>query len=280
MPDFTIFALRCVSVLCLSLVLGEGPTLASKRTAESGNFNVRSDRNAPPAEEVLERCERLRRELQRLWCGNVADAAWRPRCEIVLHSTRARYLCAVGRDGGQTTGSSLIRFDKRGVQTRRIDLLVDEQGGLPALPHELTHVVLADRFRGQPPRWVDEGIATMSDSVEKRRLHHRDCHHALRDGTALRVIDLLSLEQFSSAQQVPAFYGQSLSLIQFLVKCDEPGRIVGFAETARDRGYDHALKAHYGIDGVADLERKWCHYATTTVQTEAQPQTVPVSHRP
>lgn len=138
-------------------------------------------------------------------------------------------------------GSSLIRAEKGRILTRRIDLLVSEHSGLPALAHELTHVVLADRFGGrQPPRWVDEGIATMADPTEKRMLHYRDCHHALRSGTALRLIEVLDLEQFTSAQQVPAFYGQSLSLVHFLSEQVQPQTVIDFAEAAMDHGYDFA----------------------------------------
>ena len=122
--------------------------------------------------------------------------------------------------------------------------------------------ILADRFAGrQPPRWLDEGIATMADSARKQTLHVRDCQDALRRGTALRIIDVLALEQFSSARQVPAFYGQSLSLVQFLTAADRPETLLRFAEAALENGYDRALRQHYRIDGVAALEREWRKFA-------------------
>ena len=72
-----------------------------------------------------------------------------------------------------------------------------------ALSHELTHVVLADRFAGrQPPRWFDEGIATLADSTEKRALHHRDCCAAVRSGTFLRLVDVFRFDGFSTTEQV------------------------------------------------------------------------------
>jgi hypothetical protein len=251
-----------VTLLLQAAVLAERPSPALRFSGQSKSFEVRSVAGGPAAADVLQRCERLREELQRFWLGAEAQEPWRPRCEIVVHAKRASYLQAVGREGGQTSGSSLVRFEHGRMLSRRIDLLVDNQNELPALPHELTHVVLADRFRGkQPPRWLDEGIATMADSVAKKKLHHRDCQHALKTGTALRVIDLLRLEQFTSSQQVPAFYGQSLSLVRFLSSKDEPGRVIDFVEAAVALGYDRALKAHYDIDGVASLERMWREYA-------------------
>lgn len=270
-----------LGVLLLDSVIFAGePICARPETPEANNFVIRTYGNGPSSGEVRARCERLRTELQRSWLGAEAGTAWWPRCEIVLHATRAGYLQAVGRGGGSTSGSSLVRLENSRIVQRRIDLLVDQQGGLPALAHELTHVVLADRFGGQPPRWIDEGVATAADSLEKQTLHYRDCQHALRSGTALRIVEVLTLEQFTSAEQVPAFYGQSLSLVHFLAAQDEPGRIIDFAEKAGEHGYDQALKDCYGIDGIADLELKWRNFATTAGQKPVQPSIVTVSHQP
>jgi hypothetical protein len=275
------FKLLLVISLIETVVLAEEPEAALQPTADSAHFNVRSYRGGPSAANILERCDLLRVETQRVWLGGETADRWRPRCEIILHPTQASYLQAVGRGGGQTSGSSLIRFEKGSVHTRRIDLLVDEQGGVSALPHELTHVVLADRFGGrQPPRWIDEGLATMADSAAKRRLHHRDCQSALDRGTALRVMDVLRLERFTSAQQVPAFYGQSLSLVQFLSERDRPAKIVDFAEAAMEHGYDRALDEYYEIDGVAGLERLWRSHTATARQDSMRPPVIMVGRRP
>ena len=157
----------------------------STLVASSSNFIIRSHPGGPPASELLKTCQQLREQLQATWLGDISSAQWRPRCEVVVHGSRASYQQAVGRSAGQSYGSSLIKFESRQVVTRRIDLLPGADGRVSALAHELTHVVLADRFRGrQPPRWVDEGIATLADAPEKRRLHRRDCQYALHSGTA------------------------------------------------------------------------------------------------
>ncbi len=236
--------------------------------AESDNFRIHSYRNGPHAAELATRVEKMRSELQSVWLTGGADTQWQPRCEIVLHPTRAKYQQAVG-GGAQTSGSSFIRYHRGRMQTRRIDLLVFADGTMSALPHELTHVVLADRFKGrQPPRWVDEGVATLADSHEKRRLHHRDCQSALSSGKALRMMEILNLDQFTSAEQVPAFYGQSLVLVRFLASRDDLDTIIDFAETAMDDGYNRALQTHYGIESVATLERQWRTYAKTATHSK------------
>jgi len=234
------------------------PTNSSRQPKTAASFQVRSYPNGPSAQQLLERCERLRLQLRRVWLNAEAENVWEPRCEVVVHRMRTDYMQAVGRGAGQTSGASLIRFEHGRVIARRLDLLVDQRGNLPALAHELKHVVLADHFGGrQPPRWVDEGVATMADAVEKRLLHHRDCHSALRDGTALRVVEILKLEEFTSPRQVAAFYGQSLSLVSFLVQREEPSRLLDFADATMEIGYDRALRKYYGINGVNAFEQQW-----------------------
>lgn len=255
-----------VTFLSPSCVLAEGSE--AELVVESDNFRIHSYRNGPSAEELATRVEKMRSELQSVWLNGEAESQWQPRCEIVLHPTRAKYQQAVG-GGAQTSGSSYIRYQRGRMQTRRIDLLVLSDGTMSALPHELTHVVLADRFEGrQPPRWVDEGVATLADSREKRKLHHRDCQYALSSGTALRMMEILNLDQFTSAEQVPAFYGQSLVLVRFLASRDDLDTIIDFAETAMNDGYDQALQTHYGIDSVAALERQWRTYAKTATHSK------------
>ena len=192
--------------------------LAQQSLPQRPSFVVYSYRGGPAAEDMLQQCQSLREQLQTKWLGKMPCEPWQPNCEVVLHASRGSYVQAVGRGGTQTFGSSLIRSDGEKITHRRIDLLVNPQGQFTALSHELTHVVLADRFGAKPvPLWADEGIATLADSATKKSLHQRDCLAALRDGTNLRLVDLLHMEQFTSPHHVPAFYGQSLSLVHFLL---------------------------------------------------------------
>lgn len=278
MRFWTQFATLAAALLLLPQNLAYS---AAAHSASSANFEVRSYRNGPAATDILNRCESLRSECRRVWLALKDDSAWQPRCSIVLHPTRASYLQAVGRGGSQTSGSSLVRFEGERVVVRRVDLLVDRDGATTALAHELTHVVLADRFGARrPPLWLDEGIATFADAAGKQRLHDRDCRHALENGSAMRLTELLRVEQITSADQVPAFYGQSLSLVRFLAERAEPANIVDFAVTANEVGHDRALKKVYGIDGVADLEHQWKEVAVTRKQVPPDTRVAPAVYRP
>jgi hypothetical protein len=176
---------------------------------------------------------------------------------VVVHGTRTSYLAAVGRGGAQSEGTSWIEFGPTGLKARRIDVLAEGNEGLSPLPHEMTHVLLAGLLGCQPPRWIDEGVAILADSPEKQTLHYRDLREGLQQRHAFRCGELMTLDDYPAPHRVPAFYGQSASLVTFLAKRDTPARFLAFTERAMSGGYDRALREVYEIDGVAELERLW-----------------------
>ena len=226
--------------------------------ATSENFVVTSRHRAHDARQVADFCEHRRTSLQLQWSGSKGQA-WMPRCQVVVHANQNSYLAAVGAGGGQTFGSSLIAFgSNKQPSKRQIDFRGDSHYGIGSVPHELTHVVLADLLGGrQPPRWADEGMALLADDVEKQRLHRRDLRDAYARRTAFRAVELLALEDHPHPARVAAFYGQSHSLAGFLMARDKPATFVGFLRDVLDHGYDAALRRRYDIADVAELERLW-----------------------
>jgi hypothetical protein len=248
----------------LLFLAGIAPLDSLASSASSTNFIVRAFDQAVDCQRIAADCETLRNEWLAKW-HHSAPLQWSPRCEIVIHFTRASYRAQVGPGSDQSSGSSLIRFAKTKVAHRRIDLLANESGQLSALAHELTHVVLADLFDGcKPPPWFDEGIATLADSASKQSLHYRDCRDAVESGTAFGIDELFELKRLRGPDQVAAFYGQSLSLTQFLSVRKEPQRIVAFVKHAMEFGYPRAIREHYGFESVAALEQAWRQFERRT----------------
>ena len=247
-----------VCFLVLKISNSQGIDFSSHAFSKSNFFQVQSFADGPSSETVLQLCDSLRTELQKVWIAKQGPQTWEPRCEVILHRSRDSYSKAVGPGSSSTNGSSLVQLKSGVISKRRIDLMLDQQGTLTSLPHELTHVILADCFKGrQPPLWLDEGIAMLADTHEKQLLHERDCMEAVSSKSAITMEELVKLDRFSSSNQVAAFYGQSLALVRLLTHRKSPDSLIEFANDSIDRGIATALKCHYDIDGVCELERQW-----------------------
>ena len=226
---------------------------------ESDNFEIRCEKTAAPAKALAEQAESLRESLASKWLGKPSADRWQPACQIFLYASKRSYVGAVGPGSERTAGSSLVNVDKGQISGRRIDLLGDDAEFLSAaLPHELTHVLLRDRFVSTaPPRWADEGMATLADTEAKQGRHRKDLMAALADGTTFHPANLLAMDDYPRADRFGAFYGESVSLTKFLVERATPQQFVDFVERAKQVGYDAALQSCYGINGARELDREW-----------------------
>ncbi len=241
---------------------GEKTTLrreGSWLVEESENFSICRPANYPMKPDVAAAIEKLRDELCETWLSKGQKESWNPKCHIVVHARLEGYIKEVGTGAGQTTGSSLIDFDKDTVALRRIDIRGDREDWFTeALAHELTHIILADRFTHvQIPHWADEGMAIQADPLTKRRLHGRDLRAAVASGGEFRLAELLTLDRYPHPSRMGTFYGQSASLVEYLTRIGTKEQLVTFVLEATADGYDAALRKVYKIAGVSALENQW-----------------------
>lgn len=256
-----------VTLLALSAFAEAEGASAKRRAYVSGSWNVLETENfrfcsrghLNLSDSLIETTERMRSTLLEMWLGSRGpEQAWSPKCDIILHSTSADYLRAVP-GGEQTVGCSLINTAEGRVVGRRIDIRADRPGWLnAALGHEMTHIVLADRFPdGALPAWADEGMAVLADPGSKQDAHSRDLRLARSQRSTFRLVELFALNGYPSAERQAAFYGQSASLVRFLVTRGTPSQFVRFVRAATDDGYEVAVRDVYGMEGVRDLEHRW-----------------------
>lgn len=254
---------------CLLSIAGWAPAAepsssvrGDARHAVSPNFSVHSEDPSHPADRVAVQCERRRQHQQRRWLGESGSSLWRPRCEVVVHANENAYLRCLGARAAMTRGVSRIHRQSHRIVSRHISLMADPQSGeLTALAHELTHLVLADRFKmSPPPRWVDEGTALLADDAKKQWLHLRDLRGALSNHCCPSVREALAMRHYPPGTRRTAFYGLSLSLVGYLCELDDPAKVVDLAVLGNDCGYDAALREIYGIANTAELQRRWQRY--------------------
>lgn len=223
------------------------------------DFLVRGSASADVAAQIELRCRGLRARLAGDWLGLPVDKTWSPPCEIHVHPTRAAYLRVVGSGGSQTYASAMTRSREGRIVERRIDLCVDRLDlALAALPHETVHLILADHFpKAAPPRWLDEGLAVLADTTDKQSRHRDDLHQQLRRGGPFSLERLVTLPDYPAREQVPLFYAQSASLVEFLVAREGPAELLRFVQVAEEAGYRAALSEVYGLADFAALQAEW-----------------------
>jgi hypothetical protein len=225
------------------------------------NFRIFHTQSQKFAQQVAQVAERTRSDMQQKWFSGSGEA-WTPRCDLYLHATAKDYERVTGV--ANSPGHSTIRKENGRVVIRRIDLHCEDANLLGAvLPHEATHIVLADHFGEQlAPRWADEGIAVLTEPRTQVERYLKNLRKLQRDGRLLPLADLLQIEKYpQNPSSVGAFYAQSVSLVEFLSTQAGPQEFTFFLYDGMRYGYEKSLERHYGYKSLTELERRWSQQA-------------------
>jgi len=246
------------------LLAHEGKTsIASpEATAEPSSAANIVVRGTSPSRAALIRthAEKIRSDAFVTLLGDADPKPWLVCCEIHVHASADSFAHAVGSPPADARGATSLEFAGDRVISRRIDVMGDGPAIVPdAIDHELVHVVLADHFvHTAPPRWADEGLALLFDTPGKQQAHEADFQDARRRGLVWNVSDLLAMEDYpaTSARQ-RIFYGQSASLVRWLIARRDAATFIRFLDDSAGIGTEAALSRHYGIDSLASVSSAW-----------------------
>ena len=236
---------RRVRVVVLAAAIGS--LGASWRTP---NFVVEAPR-LETARRIGKAAERHRRVLAVRWLGRPMPR-WASPCRVTVRP-------ATGRAAGATT----FTFERGHVFGWRMTLRGPLDRVLESiLPHEVTHTVLACRFRRPLPRWADEGAAMLAESTAERRRQRELVRDLLARRRQLPLASLVTATDYPHGpDNLVRLYAQGFSLVEFLVSRGGRGRFLEFLDHARSDGWDPALRTDYGLSGIAGLERVWLAWA-------------------
>jgi len=231
---------------------------------QTENFRICTRSRQLDLGELPERCESLRSRIASVWLGNgdsssIGDSnngQWTPRCDVIVHSSLAEYQQTLGAGVGRSVGCATMKVDGGRIVSRRIDIRVDaDHWELDALPHELTHVVLADHFNGRRlPPWADEGIGVLSESTRKQQIRADAFKDSARRRCVYQPNDLLNLRRFPAAGYREAFYAQSAALVRELVERKSHRALIECVEQTLDDGETAALANVYNIRSANSLD--------------------------
>jgi hypothetical protein len=220
------------------------------------------------AARVAAAAEAARRDQLKRWSKQPARAGWQPPCELYLYPTAKHYATMTGQPE-DSPGFSTMGMNAGRITSRRINLRADHPALVQAvLPHEITHVILADHFtERQIPRWADEGLAVLSEPVDEQQRRAADLVKPLADNR-LFAVDVLMNMDYPDERYWNLYYAQSVSLTRFLVESGSPAQMIQFLQESQRDGYETALRRVYKIEGFADLQRRWVVYARSNAQAQ------------
>ena len=241
-----------------------GPSVGRWQVLESANFRVyhADPRMAAP---VIQAAESARREQTRRWSKAASLASWEPTCEVYLYPNSKLYAQMTGQPE-DSPGFSTMGMNGGRITSRRINLRVDHPTMVQAvLPHELTHVILADHFTDQQiPRWADEGIAVLSEPLDEQHRRAADLDAPLSENR-LFPVDVLMGMDYPEDRYWNLYYAQCVSLSKFLVEQGTPAQLIQFLQESQREGFEPVLRRVYRIDGFPDLQRRWLAFARSGV---------------
>jgi hypothetical protein len=223
--------------------------------AETPNFRIFHKHEHKVVDQVAQTLEWSRTLAYRKWVGAVDDA-WRPKCYVYLDDAKGELSKTLHGVRGYTRKGGIGGSVRRYVRVRsRDDGLIDS-----VLPHEVTHAVMFGEFGdNEAPSWAHEGMAVMMQPRRDRDRFFDVLLAAYKKNGLFFVGKVLDIEDYPDSD-VDIFYAQSVSLVEYLTHLRKPTVFVTFMRDALKRGYDKALQEHYGIQNIAELEKKWKAY--------------------
>jgi hypothetical protein len=240
--------------------VASAPDQVTWQVYETPNFRIY---HADPelAQKAGEVAELVRLRQAERWASPAARAAWTPRCDFYLYANGKHFAKSTGQTE-TAPGFSTMGTSGNKVVTRLIHLRADHPELLAAvLPHEVTHVVMADLFAVQQiPRWADEGLAVLAEPVETQRLRSAELKEPLESGGLIDLGKLMTMD-YPAPNHLSLYYAQSISLTRFLVGQGPPEQFLKFVRHSQRGGVELALKEVYQIQGLAALEDRWLAYA-------------------
>jgi len=236
------------------------PLPLSWHVRETTNFRIYHTDPAQ-AEKAAQTAEAVRAQQARRWGSSAVRTPWSPRCDVYLYPTPSDFARMTGQPE-TSPGFSTMGVNGNRIVARRVNLRADHPQLLTAiLPHEVTHVVLADLFTQQQiPRWADEGMAVLAEPRAEQSSRASELTEPLKEGRVFKLSELMAID-YPNAESWNLYYAQSVSLTQFLVEQGSPEQFVTFVRGAQRKGVESALREFYHIEGFAELENRWQSFA-------------------
>jgi hypothetical protein len=211
----------------------------------SPNFIVQTE-NQQFAEQMARTAEKFRRDLAIEWLGKTMPD-WSQPCVMTVQ---------VGANLG-AGGATTFVFDRGEVFGWRMtiqgptDRLLDS-----VLPHEVTHMIFASRFRRPLPRWADEGGASSVEAASEKAKHRQMLQQFLRSNRGIAFNKMYAMTEYPP--DVMPLYAQGFSLAEYLIYQGGRQKFVKYlGEGLQSNNWAAATQRNYGIADLGSLQKSW-----------------------
>lgn len=227
-------------------------TVRAAGMANDANFIVMADDQAT-ADAVLQAANRYRAEGARQWLGHeLAEGSGRTSITVVLNAENVGVTWPV--DAPQ-----------RRLHQMWIWGPLDEATGA-LLRHESLHAVLSTAYPAYPaasrlPHWCEEGAASLYDGPQRQDIHRRTVQRWIDENRWPELRRVLEAPAFDESDQQA--YSTATSVCEFLLTRGTRTDLLTFAMAGKQRGWDAALREHYGIGSLSELESAWQGWCRT-----------------
>ena len=198
------------------------------------------------AEQFAKAAEQYRRDLAIAWLGEPMRD-WSQPCVLTAQ---------VGANLG-AGGATTFVFDRGEVFGWRMTIQGSHERILDSvLPHEITHMILACRFRQPVPRWADEGAATSVEHPSERAKHYRMLVKFLQSNRGIAFNRMFAMEEYP--RDIMPLYAQGYTLCDYLIQKGGRREFIAFLDEAlQTEQWSTALQRHYGVASVGGLQEAW-----------------------
>lgn len=231
--------------VCLSLIacLPLASVAAADDAVRTPNFIVHAP-NRDVAVLVGKQAEAARKAQAVLWLGSEMRP-WKHPCDLHVKLVP-----------GAAEGLTTTRFDGDWVFRHDMEIKGAREHFPSVLAHELTHTMLAHALGKPVPRWADEGAAVLAE--EKSATDRLDGvleQMMKKRGQVVPLHRLFTMTDYPEDRA--GFYAEASSVTRFLIEKKDRATFLAFLRTADGKGWDAALRRHYDIHRVSELENVW-----------------------
>lgn len=128
------------------------------------------------------------------------------------------------------------------------------------IPHEVTHLWLANHFKFPLPRPIDEGLSVAVEPIFPRQTRMNGAWARFKANRAISLASLLQMTSYPSDRLL--VYDQGYAFVAFLLQHKSKRELIRFLEKKYNgrMSWDQAIKSELPYDSLRDLESymaKW-----------------------